>query len=218
MARQIIDLPRIFVRAVEYDWDIDWAGQSAPRGLNGNDQAVINAFPRFMGNPSLVLPFDMIGHFRAIRARVRGVQNAWRVPMVDPVSNRSGGADWRSQWAAYRAGAYVEPRPMVTCTAAAAAGATTLQIDETAIRRPIAVGAYLSYADWPFIVTGRSGSGAAVTLTVEMLRTAIPLNGQIDVNARGIFIQTDGAAGNPRYSARTAAVAEMSLVEWITRS
>ncbi|MGL4309804.1 MAG: hypothetical protein ACRCSU_04900 [Paracoccaceae bacterium] len=216
--RQIIDLPRVFMlRAGEINWDIDFGGQSAGADAGGGDQVVVNQFPRFVGQPTLILPQAMIGHFRAIRARARGRQNAWRVPMVDPVSHQSGGDDWRRQFAAWVSGTYAEPRPTVTAVVAASAGATTLQINETALRHPVRVGSFLSYADWPFIVTGRSGNDAAVTLQVEMLRTAIPAGGLIDVNARGLFIQTDQMAGNPSFALNRPAEAQMSFSEWITR-
>lgn len=217
MNTQIIDLPRIFMRAMQYDWDIDWSGQSAGPGLDASDQLVLNRFPRFVGNPTLVLPRPMIGHFRAIRAQAHGRANAWRLRMVDPVSNQLGGANWRDQWAAYLAGDYIEARPQIVTTASAAAGDTEIGVDETSALRPVPVGAYLSYDDWPFIVTGRSGSGSAVTLQVEMLRTAIPSGGSIDLSARGLFKTTDGMAGNPIYGAPRSASAELSFVEWITR-
>jgi hypothetical protein len=45
----IVDLPRVFVRAPVIDWAIDWRGQSAGGDLGGGDQIVINAFPRWTG-------------------------------------------------------------------------------------------------------------------------------------------------------------------------
>ena len=190
MTRPIIDIPRVLMRAVSCDWDVQWGGQSAGGDTGGGDQTVINRFPRFVGAPSVVLPPEMVGLFRALRAQAEGRVGAWRVPMVDPVSAQMPG-NWRSDLAALQAGTYVEPRPKVICVGAVAAGASSLVVNEVAAPFPVRVGAFLSYADWPMIVTGRSGSGAAVTLTIKMLRVAIPAGAEIDLCARGLFVAAD---------------------------
>jgi hypothetical protein len=215
--RTIIDLPRVFLRAAMVDWDIDWRGQSSGDDTGGGDQIVVGGFPRFVGAPALTLPVAMVGHFRAIRATAQGRINAWRVPMIDRVSRQAGGDDWRAQFAAYRRGEYVEPSDKLRCAVAASAGDTSITVDETLLRYPVRVGAFLSYNDWPFIVTSRSGCGAAVVLGVQMLRIAIPVNGQIDLFARGVFLMDDGRAGNPSYAGRQAAQVSLSFSEWITR-
>lgn len=207
------------MRLSRFDWDIDWGNRGGDRGLDGSDQIVSAALPRFVGNLSLVLPQPMIGHFRAIRAQVKGRTNALRLRLVDPVSWQSGGGDrWTETWASYIAGTYVDPRPKVVTTAAAAAGATTLSIDESAASEPVRVGAFLSYDDWPFMVVGRSGSGASVTLTVTMLRTAIPNAADVDLNARGLFLLNDPQAGNAVYGNERVGEVTMPVAEWITRS
>jgi len=217
MSRAIIDLPRVLMRVTAHDWDIDWGGQSAGADTGGGDQVVVQGFPRWVGAPTLVLPGPMVGHFRALRARVRGRINAWRVPMIDPVSRQMGGADWRVQWQAYLSGVYIEPQPKVRATAAAVAGASEILVDEAVLSSPVRVGAYLSYNDWPFLVTGRTVEVGATRLQVEMLRVAIPLNGQIDLAARGVFVATDGMAGNAVFEGNGVARADLSFAEWITR-
>lgn len=218
MNRQIIDMPEVLMRATSYTWDIDWRGQSAGGDTGGGAQIVINRFPRWIGQPTFVLRRAAIPAWRALRARVRGRQNAWRVPMPDPVTmpwRRD--AEWASDWAAWQAGRLVEDRPQIPAAATAAAGSATLTVDETAAPAPVAIGAVLSYGDWPFIVTGRSGAGAAAVLEVEMLRTAIPAGGLIDLVARGVFLAAEDGIGNPAYDHRPTARAEMSFIEWITR-
>ena len=218
MERIIIDLPEFLVRAAGYNWDIEWRGQSAGEDTGGGNQIVVNRFPRWFGRPQLILRRAAIPAFRAIRARTRGRQNAWRVPMIDPATTpwrRDG--DWASDWEAWNAGQLVEDRPQITAALAASAGATQIVVDETAAPAPVTVGAVLSYADWPFIVTGRFGTGAAVTLEVEMLRVAVPLGGVIDLIPRGLFLADAEGMGNPAYDRGALARIDLSFVEWITR-
>lgn len=217
MIRAQITVPRVLMRAAVCNWDIDWRGQPPAQDVGGGEQIVYNAFPRFIGSPQIILPRQMIGAWRALRAQAQGRVNAWVVPMIDPVSYAVGRGSWQSDWEAYLAGQYVEPRPKVVATAAASAGATTITVDETGAQEPVRIGAYLSYDDWPFIVTARSGSGAAVTLTVAMLRTAIPDEAEIDLYARGVFVSVDDAAGGAQYALNGPMAVQPSFVEWVTR-
>lgn len=213
----IIDIPLIFCRVTEVDWSPDWRGQGAITGLDGNDQFAINRFPRWVGTMPMVLPPQMIGEWRAIMSRGRGVANLYRVRMIDPVTfetGRSGG--WLADWSDYQAGYYVEPRPQVAC-AGAAPGATTITVDERTLESPIKVGSIMSYDDRPFLVEGRSGSGASTVLTVAMQRATIPAGGQIDCIARGIFRAADAASGRPSYDVSRVSTPTLSLTEWINR-
>lgn len=218
MIRDIIDIPLPFLRALTVDWRPDWRGQPPATGTDGSDQVVYNAFPRWVGAPQLVLPPEMIGDWRALVLRGQGRVNAYRVRMIDPVvSPVWSGAGWRAIWSAYQSGLYVEPRPQMPCAAPAAAGATSIVVDESALARPVTVGSFLSYQDWPFAVIGRSGSGTVTTLQVELLRVAIPAGAQIDVIARGIFLASGDAMGLPAYGLDRVARPQLDLVEWITR-
>ncbi|AXQ93208.1 hypothetical protein LV780_04905 [Cereibacter azotoformans] len=216
MNRTIIDVPRIFMRPSAHDWRIDWRGQSAGEGIDG-EQIVYNRLPRFVGAPVLEIPRDLRGHWRALIMRGEGRRNAYRMRMVDPVSYgmpRSGRL--RDDIAAFLTGHYVEPRPRVPVVGAVSAGETSLVVDETGLPSPIRVGGYLSHNDWPFAVVARSGSGSAVTLTVRMLRKAIPDGALIDVFARGIFLSTEDAMGLPAFSRGSFGV-PLSVIEWIGR-
>lgn len=218
MIRQAIDVPLIFARVLNVDWRPDWRGSPAAQGTDGSEQVVLNRLPRYVGSPSLVLPPDMIGHWRAIILQGEGRVNAYRMRMIDPaVFPVANGGGWRSDWRAYQAGLYQEPRPQVTVVTAASAGASSITVDETDAPRPIPVGAHLSHNDWPFAVTGRSGSGAAVVLQLKMLRRAIPAGAKIDLIARGLFLATSDAMGFPDYGLDRVARPQLELVEWITR-
>ena len=218
MSRSIIDVPRFLLHASTIDWDIDWRGQSAGSDTAGGEQIVYNAFPRWIGSPTIMLHRSMLGIWRAIRVQAQGRVNCYRMPMVDPVSVRLSGRTWQSDLRAYQQGLYQAPSPTVTCVAAAAAGASTITINETAAREPVRVGAYLSYNDWPFIVTGRSGSGASVTLSVSMLRTAITAGAAISTAATGLFLGASDAMGNPSYDPRDAWTSvDLNLIEWLNR-
>ncbi|MBZ4023246.1 hypothetical protein CKO11_12335 [Rhodobacter sp. TJ_12] len=213
----IIDIPLLFWRVTEVNWRIDWRGQGALSGLNGADQAILNRFPRFVGAAPLVLPPQMIPAWRALMTKGAGRANVYRVRMLDPVAQAVPRQGWRADWADYQRGFYSEARPQVICAAGAAAGATSITVDERALPAPIKVGAYLSHNDWPFAVTGRSGTGAATVLEVAQLRRTIPAGGPIDCIARGLFRATDDATGQVGYGLDRVARPTLDLVEWITR-
>lgn len=218
--RQTIIIPRFLMRATACQWRIDWRGQGAVSGLDGSDQIIYNAFPRWVGTAQVSLRGDMGRVWRALIARGQGRVNCYSVPMVDPIARQlDAPADfWRASLEDYLAGRYVEPRPTITCAADAAAGAETITVDERAAARPVRVGSILSAADWPFVVTGRSGSGAATVLEVEMpLRRAIAAGAQIDLAPRGLFVATDDAMGWPSFAGSTSQAPTLDLAEWITR-
>lgn len=216
--REIIDVPRIFMRAAVCDWRPDWRGQATQGDIGGGDQTVYNRFPRFVGSPPLVLPEPMIGAWRALILRGQGRVNAYRIRMIDPIGHHIASAGWWSDWQAWRSGQYVEPRPQVFCVGAVLAGASSITVDESGAREPVRIGAYLSHNDWPFAVTGRSGSGAATVLQVTMLRRPIADGAAIDLFARGIFTAADDAMGWPDYDTSRVARPVLALQEWITRT
>lgn len=213
---EIIDVPLLFSRVAEVNWRIDWRGQGAVQGLNGSDQIINNAFPRWVGSMPLILPPQMIPAWRAIVGRGAGRANVYRVRLLDPIGFESASQGWRADWEDYRLGLYVERRPQVTCTGAAA-GATTITVDERSIAEPVRVGSIMSHDDWPFLVLGRSGAGAATVLSVTALRRAIPAGAFIDCIARGLFRATDDASGWPSYGINRVASPTLDLAEWITR-
>lgn len=215
--RSIIDMPLPLQRLTAVQWDIDWGGQSAGADAGGGDQLVISAFPRFVAELGLRFERDALGHWRALRARLQGRQNALRVRMIDPVTMAGLHPAIHTDLTAWLSGMYDEPRPQVPCRIAALAGAVTLAIDETFAAAPVPVGAHLSYQDWPFLVLGRSGAGASTVLEVSMLRRAIPVNGQIDLIPRGVFTMSDPTQAAVGYGRQQRMTASLTLTEWITR-
>lgn len=216
MQREIIDVPLPLMRVTACDWMIDWRNQSAGDGIDG-EQIVMSRFPRYVGAPAVLLRPEVILAWRAIMTRAQGRRNALRVRMVDPLSARFASGSALSDIEALRLDQYIEPRPQILAVGASAAGAATIVIDERLATQPVSVGAFLSYDDWPFTVTSRSGTGAAVTLGVSRLVTAIPDGAAIDLRARGLFTLVDDAAGNPSYGLSRIATPQISLQEWITR-
>lgn len=219
MTPEIIDVPRVFMRAMEVNWRPDWRGQSAGESTSSFEQIHYNQFPRFVGSPTLSIPREMRGDWRALILKGQGRVNRYRVRMVDPVSYTlaKGENSWRDDWRAYQSGLYVEPRPMVKCVSGVAAGDTRIVVDERGAREPVRIGSYMSFADWPFAVTGRSGAGAAVTLDVVLMRTAIPPGSGIDLFARGVFTATADDMGFSAYQPGRGHQVQMGLQEWITR-
>lgn len=218
MERHIVDVPRVLYRGTLCNWRIDWRGQAPLQATDGSEQVVFNRFPRFIGQPEMVLPPEMIGEWRALVGRLRGRSGALRMRMLDrAVQPGIGAAAWQSMWRAYRAGLYVEPRLVIRCVTAASAGDGSIVVDETGAPDPVRVGCFLSYQDWPFLVVGRSGVGASVVLTVEMLRVDIPVNADIDLVARGLFTVRADDFGWPEYGLDLVARPQLDLVEWITR-
>lgn len=220
MTPVIIDIDLPLMRQVTFNWRIDWRGRPPSQGLNGIEQVVYNAAPRIVGEPVVYLEGSALLYFRALIARGRGRVNVYRVPLLDPLGHQPkprGGSVWSHEFAAWRAGHYVEVRPQVACAAGAAAGAASIVVNETGLAVPVQVGQWMSYDDWPFMVATRSGAGAAVTLGVERLAVAIPPGGLVDVHARGLFRATDDAMGWPSYGAGGFAEQPLSFVEWMLR-
>lgn len=217
MIREIIDVPLPLMRLTQVLWDIDWGAQSVGLDTGAGDQILFNRFPRFVGTLGLRFERDGIGHWRALRARVQGRRNALRLRLVDPPTMQAVGVAVDGGWDAWLAGLYSEPRPTIRCRIGVSAGATEIAVDETTAAAPVAVGAHLSFDDWPFLVTGRSGSGASAVLQVSLLRAAVPTDAQIDLIPRGLFVPVDASAGGAAIDRRLRSAVEWQVSEWITR-
>lgn len=217
MDRVIIDLPRVLMRALNCDWDVDWTSLSVGQSLV-SEQTVIGRQPAWVGRPKIDLRRELIPAFRALRARVRGRVNAWRVPMFDPLGKAQSHVGWEAEFAAYLSGDYVETNPTVPCIGGAAAGATTITVNDKGPNGPVKVGSFISANDWPVIVTARAPSGANTVLTVEpFVRRTIAANAPIDLFARGVFISASDMDANPAYGFPLRAQPEFDLREWIAR-
>lgn len=215
MQRTIVDLP--YPRLTGVDWDIDWREQSAGTAISGTRKIVLGQLPRWVGSLEQILRPQDIGPYRAARIHARGLTGVFRVAMVDPVAAQvSGGSVPFSDGASFSDGALFFDESVVSCVAAAEAGAETLVVDETAAPHPIRIGQIMSYADWPFMVVARSGTGAEVTLTVQMpLRIAIPAGAAIHFQGRGLFEMVEPRSGNPAYGLNRVAQPVLNLQEWL---
>ena len=72
MQRQVFTVPPSLMRAMHFDWDIEWRGQPASDRTSGNTQIVYNAFPRWVGSPQVLLRNEQIRTWRAFRASAQG--------------------------------------------------------------------------------------------------------------------------------------------------
>ena len=84
--RRIVTLPRSLMRMLAVGWDIDWRGRSTGDTVNGINQIVHTAFPRWTGEATLHLRRETLLHWRAVRMAAQGQVNIYRVPMVDPLA------------------------------------------------------------------------------------------------------------------------------------
>lgn len=217
MDRIIIDVPRFLVRAMICDWDIDWASLTTGERLDG-EQTVIGRQPAWVGQPQIDLFEGLIPVFRSLRAQAQGRVNAWRWPMIDPVTVMRDRGDWQLDLAAYLSGDYVETDPTVPCIGGATAGATSITVNDQGPNGPVAIGSYISANDWPMIVTGRAPSGSNTVLTVApFVRRTIAANAPIDLLARGVFVSRGDLIGNPSYGTDRRAQPKFDLREWIAR-
>ena len=218
MDRLIVDLPPPVFHAIASPWRLDWRGQSAGESVGDSEQIVFNRLQRWAGTLPILIPRDMIPSVRAIITRLEGRRNALRVRMVDPAAAHAGSADHRADQVAWRAGHYSETRPQIVTVTAADPGDTELIVDETGADRPVLIGQRISIDDWPVEVTGRSGSGSSVTLTVApFLRRAVANGASVDLIARGIFVLT-GELPDLSYGPGRVATPTLNLIEWVTRA
>ncbi|MEP2782300.1 MAG: hypothetical protein ABJP33_07725 [Pseudoruegeria sp.] len=218
MSRPIVTIPTDLMRVLDVNWDMEWRGQPPASTVGGIDVATYNRFPRFIGAPSLVLAGDRIARWRAVRAAAGGRTAVYQVPMIDPITAQSGPEVPYSEGQFHSAGQGFEYRPTVELIEAAAAGDTSILIDETGADFAVKPGAFLSYNFWPFTVTSRIAlSDGQVELGVAMLRTAIPAGSKIEQRARGLFVAADDQMGNPAYGLNLVSRAKLSFVEYLDR-
>lgn len=201
--------------ATTCDWDIDWRGQSAGVGNDGNGQTIYNRFPQWIGSPTIALHKELIDHWRALRSRAQGRVRAYRVPMIDRTRG-TGQADVTfSTGARFSTGRGFAYLPAAICAATAAAGATELLLMER--DEAVEVGQFMSCDDWPFLVTWKDREGANVRIGVEMpLRRPIPAGAEVMLRATGLFMATDDTMGNPSFTAEApVSTPQLSFREWL---
>ena len=229
MTRQIVTIPRHMTLTDNVDWDIDWRGQSARESNSGASVAVINAFPRWVGSPTLNLHGANVLLWRALRLQVQGRVGLYRITMQDPRAV-SLCADFGIVSGTYESGIPYSTgyrhstgvgfffEPFVTTSAAAVAGASSITVDAGTGPTPT-VGQIMSYDDRPFsVVNVIPVSGTIWTLEIQMpLRSAIPASAEILHIGRGIFETVDASAGNPAYEWNRPSRPRLNLQEYLGR-
>ncbi|MDH2326009.1 hypothetical protein QCN27_03920 [Cereibacter sp. SYSU M97828] len=210
----IIKIPHGVMRVLTCNWQIDWRTQSAGMSTDGGEQIFGMGFPRWIGSPTVSLRGDTVRLWRATRARARGRMNVYRVPLIDRDDIRD--AYGQTDYAGRALDGAFGDGPVATLAAAAAAGATEIVVTEQFY--PALVGAFVSIADWPYIVVDRVREGQNWRLTIEMpLRRGAAAGAVVNLRAHGLFRASDDLMGNPEIAANGFSRPELSFEEWITR-
>lgn len=210
----IIQIPHGVMRVLTCDWQIDWRTQSAGLSTDGGEQIFGMGFPRWIGSPTISLRGDTVRLWRAARARARGRMNVYRVPLIDRDDIRD--PYGKTDYAGRALNGDFGDGPTASLAAAAAAGATRILVTEGFY--PTMVGAFISIADWPYIVVDRQKIGSNWRLTIEMpLRRAASIDTVINLRAHGLFRATEDLMGNPEIAANGFSRPQLSFEEWITR-
>jgi hypothetical protein len=223
MARPIVSIPRELFKVSVTNWRIRWGGQSAGSDTGGGDQIVFNRFPRWVGEPRIVMGDREIRAWQAILDMAQGRFGLYRVPMIERLrSPFDTGEIPNTGVMPLTAGDMsgrrdIEPRPVVYTSFAASAGDTSIIVDEQPLRAPIPVGWILSHEDWPFRVKWREPYGDGLTrLGVSFVRRPIPAAAAIDIFATGLFIGQSDEGAFPEIEGETATIS-MAFEEFITR-
>lgn len=210
MQRPIVTIPRGLFRESDMTWRIEWRGQESGMSIGGNPLGVNNAFPRFVGNPRLILHKTAIRRWRAIQATAQGRLGIYRMWMNDPVAFnwKAAAGALANNGATFSNGEYmttgygVEYVPMALAVGAVAAGATEMRIDVSPCGIAPVEGQIMSADDWPFEVTwAMPVSGTLYDIGVSRLATAIADEGVIEMQGHGRFELADEGQGNPNYGA-----------------
>lgn len=190
------------MRQTTVTWDIDWRGTPSTETMDGNTGTIVNAAPRWIGEPTFVFGSALLGAFRARRWEGQGRANIFRVNLFDP--------------AVYNP---ADPDATVPAAADAAAGDTTIQATITSAGDVPAVGQIMSHANWPTAVTSVTDLGSDVyELGVQPpLRAAIATSDDIRLMGRGLFQAVDDSTGRVSYGTNGVAKVKMKLVEVLSR-
>lgn len=225
MDRPIITVPSGLLKKLNFNWDIDWRGQSMGETTGGTTQVVYNRFPRWVGNPTVHLRGKDIARWRAVRAYARGRVGIYKVPMCDPAAFRLSdtGDSFSSLGIPFDGGVYFSDgygfayEPTARAKVSAAAGAEQIRIEDAAA--PPVLGQIMSHNLWPFVVTWIETVSAGVyNLGVQMpLREAIAAGDIIKLRGEGLFEATEDMMGRPDYGAGLATNISLSFQEVLKR-
>lgn len=227
MQRDIITIPRSLMRVLDMTWDIDWRQQANSASLADVSQYVVNAFPRWVGSPSLHLRREQILAWRALRAEGQGMKNVYRLDIVDPLGfdtlelgvNAAVGIP-HSTGVLFSTGMGYAAVATCLSVGAATVGATSLRLDVSIIDgRAPKQGQIMSHGDWPFLVTSVVEAGADVyDVTVQMpLRAAIPDGEEIRMQGVGLFELVEPQMGVLSYGRNHTSSPSFSFREVLQR-
>lgn len=224
---QIINIPRSIMKTTDFNWDIDWRGQTAGEPTSGDAQVVFNRQPKWMGSTSVPMPTEAARWWRSIRASARGRANIYRVPIIDPVGFDDEHSVDRTWWTKgvpfntgvrWNTGFGFEYRPFVVAVGNFAAGSTQIVVDESPAAVPINEGMIMSHNDYPFFVTERYREGANYRITIEMpLRSPVQDGDLIFQYATGLFQASSDTMGVARYGANRISDVRLQFTEILTR-
>ncbi|APE43417.1 hypothetical protein BOO69_08300 [Sulfitobacter alexandrii] len=227
MNREIVDVSRGLFAQLTFDWDIDWRGQSIGETTSGVSKVVYNAFPRWVGSPTVLLNRAQISQWRAVRASARGLVNLYRIRMCDPIGSAHSFAGatqaTRKRGLPFATGRRFSTgwgfrfEPFVEAVGAALAGAETMRIEIPSGGIAPVVGQIMSHDDLPFMVTWIEPISAdTFEIGIQMpLRRAIPAGAEIRMRGTGIFEATEEAMGLPAYGAGRTSTPRLLLQEWL---
>lgn len=218
MERPIVTVPADYLHELNISWDIDWRGQSVGDTTAGNSQVVFNAFPRWVGQPEIMLVRSQITRWRSIRAQAQGMLGIYRIAMNDPLGFDDpllGTSINYSTGQTHSTGQGFAYDPFVTAAADAAAGATVVRVTGD---RPN-VGQIMSHDYWPFQVTYVDDLGSdTYDLGIQMpLRAAIASGDLIQSRGVGLFEVTEGNPGNPVYGVNRVSTVQLNFREVLSR-
>lgn len=224
MKRPIVIVPRDFLRAYDFTWDIDWRGQSAGDSTAGIAQVVVNAFPRWIGRPRIHLDRAAILAWRAMRWQAGGLAGIYLVEMADPLVplpasaldatglSFAGGARFANGlgWAYLRG-------YRVSATASRGATAVRVQVmDDSPHPRP---GQILSFDHWPVAVTEVEALDAVrYEITVAPpLRCEVPAGERLALRPTGLFEAAEAGMGAPDFGFSQRSTPTLAFREVLNR-
>jgi len=221
--RPIITVPPALFRQTRFTWDIDWRGQGGQDLTDGHTVTVINAFPRWVGTPSLYLDAASVLRWRAFRAAAQGLVGLYLIEMADVLTYLppppSGGVTFSTN-VPFSTGSMFRFDPFYVATAAAAAGSREIEVGIVTGDVPPVVGQILSHNHWPFIVSyvDPLADGETIRLGVEMnLREAIAAGAPVSRRPTGLFEAVDPSKGNPEYGRDHRSQPTLQFHEFLNR-
>lgn len=216
MTRRVVTIPRAMMRSTARDWDIDWRGKSAGTTNDGFGQVVVNAPPRWIGSPQLLLHGPALQVWSSIRLYAQGRAGVFRVPMVELVGQAGPASVLWDGDLPFEGGGGWAYEPFVVTTAGADAGAEEIAVSDPDVMIEPAL--LISHDDWPYRVIYRSAVTGVVRVGIQPpLRRAIPSGATISLRACGLFEATDDTMGRPVTGMRHIAAPQLSFREWLNR-